>query len=66
MSNGVVKRRYWDKAKLCHTDTDSFIVHVKSNEICADLFRDVEKIFDTSNYEAERPLPMNKNKKVIR
>ena len=32
----------------------------------ADLFRDVEKMFDTSNYEAERPLPMNKNKKVIR
>ena len=32
----------------------------------ADLAWDVEKRFDTSNYEANRPLPMGKNKKVIR
>ena len=30
-----------------------------------DIANDVEKRFDTSNYEVNRPLPMGKNKKVI-
>ena len=30
-----------------------------------DIANDVEKRFDTSNYEANRPLPNRKNKKVI-
>ena len=65
MSIGMLKRKCGDKAKLCYTDTDSFIVHVKSEEICADLAGDVEERFDRSKYEFERPLPMGKNTKVI-
>ena len=42
-------------------DTDSFIMHIKTEDI-ADY---VEKNYDTSNYTAERPLPMGMNKKVI-
>ena len=30
-----------------------------------DIANDVEKNYDTSNYTVERPLPINKNKKVI-
>ena len=43
----------------------SFTVHIKTEDIYADIAKDVETIFDTSNYEIDRPLPKIKNKKVI-
>ena len=46
-------------------DTDSLIVHVKAEDIYKDIAEDVEKRFDTSNFEINRPLPLGKNKKVI-
>ena len=46
-----VKPKYDEKAKLCYIDTDSFIVHVKTDDIYKDITGDVEKNFDTSNYE---------------
>ena len=46
-------------------DTDSFIVHVKTGDIYKDIAEDIEKRFDTSNFETDRPLPKIKNKKVI-
>ena len=57
--------KYGDKSKLCYIVTDSFIVHIKSEDIYKDISDDVEKWFDTSNCEVDRPLPMGKNKKVI-
>ena len=63
--NENTKPKYGDKAKLSFTDCDSFIVHVKSEDIHADLAGDVEKRYDTSNYEVERPITVGKNKKVI-
>ena len=47
-------------------DTDSFIMHVKTEDFYKDIADDIEKKYDTSNYTAERPLPMGKIKKVIR
>ena len=38
-------------------DTDRFIVRVKTDGIYKDIAKDVEKKFDTSNYEIDRPLP---------
>ena len=35
-------------------DIDSFIVHVKSEDVYEDLAGDVETKFDTSNYEVKR------------
>ena len=58
-----LKRKYGDNAKLCYMDTDSFIVHVKTDDIYKDIAEDVEKRFDTSNFEIDRPLPKGKNKK---
>ena len=46
-------------------DTDSFIINVKTEDVYEDIANDVEKRFDTSNYEVNRPLPKGKNKKVI-
>ena len=60
-----VKPKYGENAKLCYMDTDSFIVHVKTNYIYKDIAEDVETRFDTSNYEIDKPLPKGKNEKVI-
>ena len=60
-----VKPEYDENAKLCCIDTDSFTVHVKTDDIYKDIEEDVEKRFDTSNFELHRPLPKGKNKKVI-
>ena len=46
-------------------DTDSFIMNIKTEDFYKDIANDVEKKFDTSNYEVNRPLPIRKNKKVI-
>ena len=44
-------------------DTDSFIIHVKTEFIYKDIAEDVETRFDTSNYEIDRPLTMKKIEK---
>ena len=36
------KREYGDKAKICHTDLDSFIIHIKYGDVYADFAEDVE------------------------
>ena len=54
-----------DNVKLCYSDTDRFIINIKTNDFYEDIASDVENRFDTSNYEVKRPLPMGKNKKVI-
>ena len=61
-----MKPKYGDNVKLCYMDTDSFIMHIKTEDFYKDIADDVEKRFDTSNYEINRPLPIGKNKKVIR
>ena len=47
-----IKPKYGNKPKLCYTDTGSLIVDIKSEDIHADLARDIEKRFDTSNYKS--------------
>ena len=46
-------------------NTGSFIVYINTNYIYKDIAEDVETKFDTSNYELDRPLTTEKNKKVI-
>ena len=46
-------------------DTDSYIVYIKTEDIYADIVKDVETRIDTSNCELDIPLPKGKNKKVI-
>ena len=60
-----IKPKYSYNAKLCYMDADSFIIHIKTEGAYEDIANDVEKRFDTSNYEINRPLPQGKNKKVI-
>ena len=48
-------------------DTDSFTIHIGNEYLYKDIVNDVERCFDTSNYDEndKRPLPIGKNKKVI-
>ena len=60
-----MKPKYGDNVKLCSTDTDSFIMNIKTKDFYEDIANDVEKRFDTSNYEVNRPLLTGQNEKVI-
>ena len=44
-----------------------FIIRIKTEDFYKDIGNDVEKCFDTSNYDEDdkRPLPIGKNKNVI-
>ena len=59
-----IKPKYQNNAKLCYMDTDSFIIHIKTKDFYKDIADDLEKRYDTSRYEVDRPLQkgINKNK----
>ena len=56
-----------EKIRLCYTDTDSFIMRIKTDDFYKDISADVDKWFDTSNFNKNdnRPLEIGKNKKVL-
>ena len=62
-----IKTEYNDKARLCYMVTDCFVMYIKTEDFYKDIASDVERLFDTSNYDKKdnRPLPTGKNKKVI-
>ena len=60
-----IKPKYQNNAKLCYTDTDSFVMHIKTEDFYEDIADDTEKRSDKSNYEVYRLLTTGKNKKVI-
>ena len=57
------KSKYQPNANFCYMDTDSFISHIKTEDVFEDISNNVKKIYDTLNYEIERPFPKGKNKK---
>ena len=60
-----IKTKYQNSAKWCYMNTDSFIINIKTKDFYEDIANDVEKRFDTSIYEVNRPLHKGKNKKVF-
>ena len=62
-----IKPKYGDKARLCYMDTDSFIMLGQTHDFYIDISNDVERWFDTSNFDENdnRPLEIGKSKKVI-
>ena len=64
---GYLKPKYNDKVKLCYMDTDSFVLNVFTKDFFEDINNNVERWFDTSNYDKndKRPLQIGVNKKVI-
>ena len=65
--NDYLKPKYQDNIKLCYMDTDSFILQIQADDFFKDINIDVNKWFDTSNYDKNdnRPLEIGKNEKVI-
>ena len=45
-----MKVKYKDRVRLCYMDTDSFIMHIKTEDFYKDIADGVEKKYDTSNY----------------
>ena len=60
-----IKPKYADNVKLCYMDTDSFVMHIKTEDFYKDIADDIEKRFDISIFEVNKSLPKGKNKKVI-
>ena len=60
-----MKPKYNDNVRLCYMDTDSFIMHIKTNDFYKDVASDVENRFDTSNYEVNRPYQQERIKKSL-
>ena len=62
-----VKPKYQEKAKLCYMDTDSFLINFFTEAFFEDINNDLERWFDTSNYDKndKRPLQTGMNKNVI-
>ena len=60
-----INPKYQNNAKLCYMDPDNLIIYIKPEDVYEDIADDVEKRFDTSNQEVNRPWPASKNKKMI-
>ena len=60
-----IKPKYGDKARLCYMDIDSFVINIKTEDFYKDIASDVERWFDTSNYDKKDNRHLGKNKKVI-
>ena len=63
-----INPKYADNARLCYTDTDSFIINIKTEDFYKDISNDVKEWYDISNYNGndKKPLPTGKNKKSNR
>ena len=63
----MLKPKFRDKAKLCYMDTDSFVIHIFTEDFFEVINNDVERWFDTSNNDmnGKKSLLMDTNKKVI-
>ena len=61
-----IKRKYGDRTTLCYLDTSSFVIHIITADVYKDIANDVERWFDTSNFDEndKTPLPIGKNKKL--
>ena len=42
---GYIKPQYGDKAKLCYTDTNSFVIHIITEDFSEDISGDVKRWF---------------------
>lgn len=51
----VIRPAFGDRAQLCYTDTDSFVIRLKTKNLDAD-YRLIEKSLDTSNFPKDHPL----------
>jgi len=56
--------KFGNKLHLCFTDTDSFICHIETPDLYADM-EDTSGWFDTSNFHENHPIFSSSNKRVL-
>ena len=49
-----IKPKYGDRTKLCYMDTESFVNYIETENFYEDIANDVERWFDTSNYNEKK------------
>ena len=49
-----IKPKYGDREKLCYMGTDSFVIYIKTEDFYENIANDVERWFDTSNYDEKK------------
>ena len=61
-----IKPKY-QNAELCYMDTDSFIIHINTEDFYGNIATNVKKWFGTSNYSEDdkRPPVRGMNKKLF-
>lgn len=60
----VLKPKFKNDMKLCMSDTDSLLLHIKTYDIYLDLI-DIRDTLDTSNFPSSHFLYSDKNKKAL-
>ena len=62
-----LKPKYNDKVKLLYMDTDSFVLHIETEDFFEDIKNDIHDWFDTSKYlkSLNLPLEYGVNKKIV-
>ena len=56
--------KFGDRLRLCFTDTDSFICHITSADLCGELAT-ISDWLDTSNFAKDHPLYSNVNYRTL-
>ena len=59
----VLKNKYEDKIKLRYTDTDSYILHIETEDV--NDFKEMSEHFDFSGYPKDHPNYDNTNAKTL-
>ena len=59
----IISNQSISKMQNFYMDTDSFINHIKTEDVYKDIAGNGEKKIDTSNYEVNRSLATGTNKK---
>ena len=52
-----LKPKYGGKVTLCYMDTDSFILHIETEDYYEDIAPDVNELYDTSGYKDQEKWP---------
>jgi len=60
----VLKPMYGEKIKLVYTDTDSFVIHIETDDLYEDL-KQISDYMDFSDYPKDHPNYDTTNKKVL-
>ena len=59
-------KKKWKNPQLCFTDTDSLLYELETDDVFADISKDVDTWFDTSDMPPNHPSGIaGKNKKVL-